>query len=70
MATTKRMTKEQEQTWNGLESMELDPEEYYDFDDDEIIDFPPIPSELERQLKGIQRQTRRALSRLEQRLDA
>ena len=68
MATKKRLTPAQQSTWDGLESMGLDPEEYYDFEADAIKDFPPIPSELETALKEIQQRTQRGLERVERRL--
>ena len=43
MATKKQLTPAQQSTWDGLEDIGLDPEEYYDFDADAIKDFPPIP---------------------------
>ena len=69
MATRRGLTPAQETTWVALERMGLNPEGYYDFEADEIIAFPPIPIDLERKLAEIQRQTRQALDRLEQRLD-
>ena len=68
MATKKQLTPAQQSTWNGLERLGLDPEEYYDVDADAIKDFPPIPTELEAQLKEIRQSTQRNLESLEQRL--
>ena len=66
MATRKQLTPAQQSTWDGLENMGLDPEEYYDFDADAIKDFPPVPAELETRLREIQHRTQRGLGRLEQ----
>lgn len=68
MAAKKQLTPAQQSTWDGLEGMGLDPEEYYDFDADVIKDFPPIPDELETKLKEIQHRTQRDLEKLERRL--
>ena len=68
MATKKQLTPTQQSTWDGLENMGLDPEEYYDFDADAIKDFPPVPAELETRLREIQHRTQRDLGKLEQRL--
>ena len=68
MATKKQLNPAQQSTWDGLESMGLDPERYYDFDADAIKDFPPIPAELETELKEVQQRTQRGLERLERRL--
>ena len=67
MATRKRLTPVQQSTWDGLESLGLDPEEYYDFDTDAIKDLPPISSELETKLKEVQHRTRRDIEILERR---
>ena len=69
MVTKRELAPAQESTWAALERMGLNPEDYYDFDADEIIAFPPIPIDLARKLAEIQSQTRQALDRLEQRLD-
>ena len=68
MATKKQLTPAQQIAWDALKSMGLEPEDYYDFDTDAIRDFPPIPAELDTQLKELQDRTRQALDRLEQRM--
>ena len=68
MATKKQLTPDQQGTWDALKSMGLEPEDYYDFDADSIRDFPPIPAELDTQLKELQDRTRQALDRLEKRV--
>ena len=69
MATKRELTPAQESTRAALERIGLNPEDYYDFDADEIIDFPPLPMDLQKKLTEIRRQTRQALDRLEQRRD-
>lgn len=69
MATKKSLTPAQQTTWDGLANMGLNPEDYYDFDSDEIKDFPPMSNDLEKKLKAIRRHTRQALDKLEQRLN-
>lgn len=69
MATKKQLTAAQQSTWDGLESMGLDPEDFYDFDTDTIKDFPPIPAVLRTKLEEIQHSTQRDLERPERRLD-
>lgn len=68
MATKKQLTPDQQITWDMLNKMGLEPEDYYDFDADAIRDFPPMPAELATQLEEIQNRTRQALDRLEQRV--
>lgn len=69
MATKRELTPAQKSTWTALERMGLNPEDYYDFEADEIITFPPIPMDLRKKLAEIRRETRQALDELEQRLD-
>ena len=69
MATRRGLTPAQETTWVALERMGLNPEDYYDFETDEIIAFPPMPMDLQKKLAEIRLQTRHALDRLEQQLD-
>ena len=69
MATKRELTPAQESTWAALERMGLNPEDYYDFDADEIIDFPPLPGDLREKLTKIRCGTRQTLDRLERRLD-
>ncbi len=69
MTTRRELTPAQESTWVALERMGLNPEDYYDFDADEIIAFPPMPMDLHKKLAEIRRQTRQALDGLERRLD-
>ena len=68
MATQKRLTPAQQSTWDGLESLGLNPEEYYDFDADVIREFPPMPAELQIKLTEIQQRTQKNLDRLERRV--
>ena len=69
MATRRGLTPAQETTWVALERMGLNPEDYYDFEADEIIDFPPMPMDLQKKLAEIRRQTKQALGGLEQQLN-
>ena len=65
MGKRRELAPAQESTWMALEGLGLNPEDYYDFDADEIIAFPSMPMDLQKRLAEIRRQTRQALDGLE-----
>lgn len=63
---TSKLTPTQQVTWDGLLAMGLNPEDYYDFDNNEIIDFPPPTTELLEKLKPIKQRMAESNKRIDE----
>ena len=66
MASERELTPAQASMWATLERLGVNPEHYYDFDADEMKEFPPMPIELQKRLAEIRLQTQRPLEEPEQ----
>ena len=66
MANERELTPAQEAMWATLERLGVNPEDYYDFEADEIKEFPPMPIELQKRLAEIRLQTHQPLQDLDQ----
>ena len=61
MANRRELTTAQQAMWAALERLGVDPEAYYDFEADEMKEFPPMPIELQKKLAEIRLQTQQPL---------